>query len=167
MTASREMPKYQCHKQVWALKIKTVAVHASGDTAVSDAEFQASDAFQGAHLITVEDGYAPFHVSADWFRKHKPEAGGYYVVYEDGYKSYSPASAFESGYSLIPPASTHQQRVLDEKRELDERLSKLDAFILDNPLFLQLSGSEQERLARQSKAMAIYSGILGERIAHF
>ena len=40
MTASREMPKYQCHKQVWALKIKTVAVHASGDTAVSDAEFQ-------------------------------------------------------------------------------------------------------------------------------
>ena len=61
----------------------------------------------------------------------------------------------------------HQQRVLDEKSELDERLSKLDAFILDNPLFLQLSGSEQERLARQSKAMAIYSGILGERIAHF
>ena len=96
MTASREMPKYQSHKQVWALKIKTVAVHASGDTAVSDAEFQATDAFQGAHLITVEDGYAPFHVSADWFRKHKPEAGGYYVVYEDGYKSYSPASAFEA-----------------------------------------------------------------------
>ena len=114
MTASREMPKYQCHKQVWALKIKTVAVHASGDTAVSDAEFQASDAFQGAHLITVEDGYAPFHVSADWFRKHKPEAGGYYVVYEDGYKSYSPASAFESGYSLIPPASTHREELQRE-----------------------------------------------------
>ena len=37
----------------------------------------------------------------------------------------------------------HQQRVLDEKGELDERLSKLDAFILDNPLFLQLSGSEE------------------------
>ena len=104
MTAYREMPKYQCHKQVWALKIKTVAVHASGDTAVSDAEFQASDAFQGAHLITVEDGYAPFHVSADWFRKHKPEAGGYYVVYEDGYKSYSPAAAFESGYSPLADA---------------------------------------------------------------
>ena len=115
MTASREMPKYQCHKQVWALKIKTVAAHASGDTAVSDAEFQASDAFQGGHLITVEDGYAPFHVSADWFRKHKPEEGGYYVVYEDGYKSYSPASAFESGYSLIPPASTHREEL---EREL-------------------------------------------------
>ena len=61
----------------------------------------------------------------------------------------------------------HQQRVLDEKSELDERLSKLDAFMFGNPLFLQLSGSEQERLARQSNAMAIYSGILGERIAAF
>ena len=61
----------------------------------------------------------------------------------------------------------HQQRVLDEKRELDERLSKLDAFILDNPLFAKLSSDEQELLARQSMAMAVYSGILDERIACF
>lgn len=66
--------------------------------------------------------------------------------------------------STVPP---HQQRVLDEKRELDERLSKLDAFILDNPLYLQLSTAEQDRLSRQSKAMAVYSGILDERIAKF
>ena len=138
MTTSHEMPKYQCHKQVWALKIKTVAVHASGDTAVSDAEFQASDAFQGAHLITVEDGYAPFHVSADWFRKHKPEAGGYYVVYEDGYKSYSPASAFESGYSLIPPASTYQQRVRDA-----EIVLVIGQLAADRGLIGQEKGPEQ------------------------
>lgn len=61
----------------------------------------------------------------------------------------------------------HQQRVLDEKRELDERLSKLDAFILDNPLYLQLPTDEQDRLSRQSRAMAAYSGILDERIASF
>lgn len=76
--------------------------------------------------------------------------------------TYEPAPAAPAGG--LPP---HQQRVLDEKRELDERLSKLDAFILDNPLFLQLPGDEQERLSRQSKAMAIYSEILGERIAKF
>ena len=70
----------------------------------------------------------------------------------------------EPSASTVPP---HQQRVLDEKRELDERLSKLDAFILDNPLYLQLPGDEQDRLSRQSKAMAIYSGILAERIACF
>ena len=57
--------------------------------------------------------------------------------------------------------------MLDEKHELDERLSKLDAFILDNPLFTKLPPNEQERLARQSKAMAVYSGILDERIACF
>lgn len=167
MTANREMPKYLCHKQVWALKIKTVAVHASGDTAVSDAEFQASDAFQGAQLIPVEDGYAPFHVSADWFRKHKPEAGGYYVVYEDGYKSYSPASAFESGYSLIPPAPTHQQRVMDEKAARDGEISRLDAFITASPIFATLPTDEQARLRRQLDVMRELSVILGERIANF
>lgn len=70
----------------------------------------------------------------------------------------------EPAASTVPP---HQQRVLDEKRELDERLSKLDAFILDNPLYLQLPADEQDRLSRQSKAMAAYSDILGERIACF
>jgi hypothetical protein len=33
--------------------------------------------------------------------KHKPEVGGYYVVYKEGYKSFSPAGAFEEGYALI------------------------------------------------------------------
>ena len=79
---------------------------------------------------------------------------------------------FAATYDAVPAAPNadlppHQQRVLDEKLELNERLSKLDAFILDNPLFMRLSGAEQERLARQSKAMAVYSGILDERIAAF
>jgi hypothetical protein len=33
--------------------------------------------------------------------KHKPQVGGYYVLYKDGYASFSPASAFEEGYDLI------------------------------------------------------------------
>ena len=37
----------------------------------------------------------------EWLDKHNPEVGGYYVVYEDGYKSFSPAKAFEEGYTLI------------------------------------------------------------------
>jgi hypothetical protein len=31
--------------------------------------------------------------------KHKPQVGGYFVQYRDGYKSFSPAAAFEEGYS--------------------------------------------------------------------
>lgn len=66
--------------------------------------------------------------------------------------------------STVPP---HQQRVLDEMRELTERLSKLDAFILENPVYLGLPVSERDRLGKQSKAMAAYAGILNERIAQF
>lgn len=152
MTVSREMPKYQCHKQVWALKIQSISVGKSNE--------------QFVLLHFEEDGYAPLPVSADWHFKHKPEVGGYYVVYEDGYKSYSPSAAFESGYSLIQAASTHQQRVLAEKAELDERREKLVAFFA-TPTFHGLPESEQIRMERQAVAMRAYSEILGERIAAF
>lgn len=38
-------------------------------------------------------------VSQEYFNHHTPEVGGYYVKYSDGYESYSPAKAFEEGYS--------------------------------------------------------------------
>ena len=60
----------------------------------------------------------------------------------------------------------HQQRVVDEKRELDERREKLDAFY-SNPVFHGLPESEQSLLLRQGVAMRTYSEILGERIAAF
>ncbi len=37
----------------------------------------------------------------DYMRKHQPKIGGYFVVYKDGYKSFSPAEAFEEGYTRI------------------------------------------------------------------
>lgn len=81
--AMREMPRYRCHKEVWALKIKSIERDA-------------------VTLMSFEDpGYAAIPISFEWDEKHKPQAGGYYVVYQDGYKSYSPAEAFESGYTRI------------------------------------------------------------------
>lgn len=65
--------------------------------------------------------------------------------------------------SALPP---HQKRVIDEKRELDERKEKLEAFF-ETPTFAQLDDSEQGRLHAQRNAMAAYSRILGERIAGF
>lgn len=78
---------------------------------------------------------------------------------------------FAATYDEVPqaPASTlppHQQRVLDEKQELDERLEKLLAFH-STPIFHGLPESEQIRLERQAVAMRTYSEILGERIAAF
>ena len=83
-----EMPRYKCHKEVWALKI----------AAISWDGFGSGD----GQITPVEKGYKPIFCPAEYMSKHKPEVGGYYVVYEDGYKSFSPASAFQSGYSRIP-----------------------------------------------------------------
>ena len=80
-----QMPRYVCHKEVWALKIKDVIAHPSGN---------------GSVLVIEDKGFAPVLVSTQWVMKHSPQAGGYYVVYKDGYKSFSPAEAFQSGYTL-------------------------------------------------------------------
>jgi hypothetical protein len=84
--AQREMPRYQCHKQVWALKIKRIELAPAGAM---------------PSIIPDDDGYGPIHVSSEWIDKHKPVVGGYYVVYDDSYVSFSPAEAFESGYTRI------------------------------------------------------------------
>lgn len=62
----------------------------------------------------------------------------------------------------------HQQRVVQEKEELDEKLSKLSAFI-DSPNFTVTVKDENEiaRLVCQEEIMKDYSEILAERIAAF
>ena len=60
----------------------------------------------------------------------------------------------------------HQQRVVDEKAELDAKIDKLTAFI-DGPIFYGLPEAEQERLVRQLHYMGHYTAVLGERIAVF
>ena len=61
----------------------------------------------------------------------------------------------------------HQQRVVDEKTELDDKLGKLNAFILTSPHFAQLQNEEKERLQRQFSIMRDYTSVLGERIDAF
>ncbi len=61
----------------------------------------------------------------------------------------------------------HQQRVVDEKKELDDKLTKLHAFFTATPTFESLDSAEQSRLRRQAELMGQYSAILGERIAAF
>lgn len=90
--AQIEMPRYKSHKTVWALKIAEVRAPNLPPDTESD----------GSLLIVPEDTrYAPFVVDYAYVRKHAPQAGGYYVVYEDGYASWSPAGAFEAGHTLV------------------------------------------------------------------
>lgn len=84
MSVTRELPRYQCHKQVWALKIKAIIPNP-----------------RGWELHFEDDGYAPHAVNFEWRAKHDPQPGGYLVLYADGYQSYSPAESFEAGYTRI------------------------------------------------------------------
>ncbi len=123
-----EMPKYVCHKEVWALKIKEIIfaplpqfqfVTCRGSfvlgTACGRCERcdwdRANPGPRNAIIVPADEGYSDFTVPGDFIQKHKPVVGGYYVVYEDGYKSFSPAKAFEEGYTRIEP-----RQVLDARR---------------------------------------------------
>lgn len=79
------MPRYRCHKEVSALKIGSIG-HASGDSCT---------------LFPEDDSFSPIEVGAKFFDRHLPQPGGYFVVYADGYRSYSPAGPFEEGYTRI------------------------------------------------------------------
>lgn len=77
-----QLPRYQCHKIVQAAKI-LIVIRSEGK-------------------VTLDlDGVGGVEVSADFDAKHKPTHGGYFVVYEDGYQSFSPAKAFEDGCAKI------------------------------------------------------------------
>jgi len=79
-----KMPKYKCHKEVSALKIKEIW-----------------EEIDWTPVLTFENWYGEIHITKEWNEKHKPEEWWYFVVYADWYKSYSPAKAFEDWYSLI------------------------------------------------------------------
>lgn len=60
----------------------------------------------------------------------------------------------------------HQQRVVDEKNELSDRLEKLLGFI-GTDFYNSIPKKQQELLVLQSKAMLDYNSILGQRIYLF
>jgi len=85
-----EMPRYKCHKEVNAFKICSVFPY--DEDGLTELVFEEIDI----------DG-SPFNIfmNKEWIKKHSPEVGGYYVVYKGNYKSYSPAKAFEEGYTKL------------------------------------------------------------------
>ncbi len=79
----QEFPLYQSHKKVRAVKIVNIE-HLEEERV----------------LLTPEEPFEPFEVTIDWMTKRGAAVGGYYVQYEDGYTSYSPAGSFEKGNTL-------------------------------------------------------------------
>ncbi len=84
----RPLPKWKCHKEVQAVKIRQIVVHDPPPGMDCKGGF-----------IFPEGSEWPIEVDVHYLTKHVPEIGGYYVVYADGYESFSPATAFEEGYT--------------------------------------------------------------------
>lgn len=61
----------------------------------------------------------------------------------------------------------HQERVIQEKSELDTKIEKLSIFIESNLKQQVVSAYEHSMLEIQLSAMKTYSTILAERIAQF
>lgn len=60
----------------------------------------------------------------------------------------------------------HQERVVAEKSELDEKVEKLGSFV-HGSVYASLAEPERKRLMRQLCLMRDYSTVLGDRIAAF
>lgn len=109
--AQQEMPRYICHKQVWAIKIKAIEKDPNRE---------------GFYIVPEDKGYGFIYIDEDYAYKHKPELGGYYVVYQDGYKSYSPAKAFEDGYTKETNHIGHDYKI---KNQNDPNVTQYLSFI--------------------------------------
>lgn len=100
---------------------------------------------------------------------------GYKVVYEDGYTSWSPKDVFEKAYREIKTLDTntkellpHQERVQQEAKDLNDKIQKLNSFMVERiELFCSLPKEEQIRLEQQLLSMKYYLSILVERIENF
>jgi hypothetical protein len=92
------MQLYQSHKKVRAFKIVNILNRRT-----------VSPTLKGEHDQVVVDG--------NYMRKHNPLVEGYYVRYESGYESWSPAEDFEGGYTEIEE---------EEDGDADQGLSKAD-----------------------------------------
>lgn len=85
------LPKYRCHKEVWALKIQSMIVNDDGSLSI----------------MPDNNGYANFVIPAKFVPKHdaaRPSPGWYVVFYENNYISFSPPDVFDGGYTLIEKA---------------------------------------------------------------
>ena len=101
---------------------------------------------------------------------HCPFARAAGLLYADKMAVEYPKAAaeFRAMIEGLPPfpLKPHQQRVVEEKAELDERIAKLDTFTRTST-FGRLDERERTCLLEQANVMMRYAKILGTRIANF
>lgn len=92
--------------------------------------------------------------------EYNPGADGYLVIYDGGYRSWSPAKVFEESYKV---ADTHVDRMKIELADLNERICKATRVI---NTFGALPDDMRCHLKEQLDAMNEYADILYARIRY-
>ena len=123
------MKTYQSHKKVQAAKIVAVTESVNGLT------------------FTYADGHGETVYNDDpKIARYRPAVGDYLVQYADGYQSFSPAKAFEEGYSELDAAgrtplpvsgvdidAAHKRASVGDKvtkASIEARIAAVDFFVL-------------------------------------
>jgi len=89
MSVERQMPRYICHKRVWALEIASVGNYSYTQEPTPNHALVREVCFADQTNAKIPD---------EVFRRYVPQPGDFYIVYEDGYKSFSPRKQFLDGY---------------------------------------------------------------------
>jgi len=110
----KSFPLYKCHKTVEAFKIFKIVAQARG-TAAGEPEqpemvavpYESGVAYEPTaqkteYVLRDKSGDFEVVVDEDFMERHGVHTTGYFVRYENGHQSFSPASVFEDGYTLRP-----------------------------------------------------------------
>lgn len=118
--------------------------------------------FRGWNLPADENG------NDDGYLVEYTDGGKPKVEWFNGYISWSPKEQFEKSYIefKVEGFLPHQQRVIAEKAQLDERLAKLNAFMTTS-FYESISEVEKYLMKKQSEIMLEYSDIIHGRIVEF
>lgn len=94
---------------------------------------------------------------------HKENEDGYEVMYEDGYRSWSPEDVFNKSYRL---SETYIDRLKIERDDLLNKLNKLHTYLSDNEDKEVYGDDAQNKIlmTMQKDIMKMYVSILNKRL---
>lgn len=95
--------------------------------------------------------------------ENSTEEEGYLVVYEDGYKSWSPKTTFDKAYRI---SESFVNRMNIELEELHDRIVALHSFMLKEE-FRLLNKNEKDMIIDQFSNMHAYYDALATRVNYY
>lgn len=164
MSDRTKLPRYLCHKQVNAAKIGHITIAPQVVGGPVDDKLLACLP-PGVHAITPGVELTAIRVTGAWFDKHKPEVGGYYIAYDDGYESYSPAAAFEGGYTIMgnvtakDPVGRNMLALLNGKK-----LSAMSVNTITRHVTVVVYSEDRKQLLRENDANVLMVGRCDELV---